>query len=79
MPRPQCVNVTSHTRSATDGVSLLEDIFWVINDRGQRPTDSRIVTLSVFLFINYQCEMYKKKITYKVTFALRVHERYVHA
>jgi len=51
------INVTSHKRSATDGFSLLQDIFWVIDNPGQRPTDSRIVTLSVFLFINYQCEM----------------------
>jgi len=51
------IKVTSHTRGATDGFSLLQDIFWVINDPGQRPTDSRIVTLSVFRLINYQCEM----------------------
>jgi hypothetical protein len=51
------INITSHKCSATDGFSLLRDIFWVIDDPGQRPTDSWIVTLSVFLFINYQCGM----------------------
>jgi archaellum component FlaG (FlaF/FlaG flagellin family) len=56
VPFQPSINVTSHKRSATDAFSLLQDIFWVINDPGQRPTDSRIVTHSVFLFINYQCE-----------------------
>jgi hypothetical protein len=50
-------NIRSHKRIATDGFSLLQDIFWVVDDPGQRPTDSRIITLSLFLFINYQCEM----------------------